>query len=160
MKEPIHTGTLFSGSRERIDTLNSLHVGVIVQGPGSEILFSNNAALRILGLTQDELRDITSAHPGWDVVHEDGSSFPCSSYPVYQAITTKKSISNIIMGVYRPLTKDRVWLQVNAEPLLDDQGGIKEVICSFSDITERKLAEEKLTGLYQHLESRAFQLAT
>lgn len=160
MKEPIHTRSSFSGSRERIDTLNSLHVGVLVQGPGSEILFSNKAALTMLGLTQDELSDRTFARRDWDVIHEDGSLFTCSSYPVYKAINTKKSISNIIMGVYRPLTKDRVWLQVNAEPLLDDQGSVKEVICSFSDITERKLTEEKLTGLYLHLESRALQLAT
>src|SRR6187431_3139399 len=121
MKEPTHAATSFSVNRERVDTLNSLHVGVLVQGPDSEVLFSNNAALQMLGLTQDELRDSSSAHR--DIIHEDGSSFTRSSYPVYQAITTKKSISNIIMGVYRPVTKDRVWLQVNAKPLLDDRGG-------------------------------------
>ena len=64
------------------------------------------------------------------------------------------------MGVYRPITKDRVWLLVNAEPLLDDKGEVKEVICSFSDITERKSVEAKLNWLYQSLEIRALELAT
>jgi light-regulated signal transduction histidine kinase (bacteriophytochrome) len=114
----------------------------------------------MLGLTEDELYGRTSFHPGWNVIHEDGSLFPGSAHPVPIAITTKRPVANVIMGVYRPVTKDRVWLLVNAEPLLDDKGEIKEVICSFSDITEHKAVEEKLTWLYQSLEIRAFELAT
>ena len=99
MNQPLHTRSLFSGSRERIDTLNSPHVGVLVQVPGAEILFSNNAALQMLGLTKDELCVRTSAHPDWDVVQKDGSSFPRASYPICQALKTKKSIPKIIRGV-------------------------------------------------------------
>jgi len=161
MKEDIHTGFSFSGNKERIDKLiNSLHVGVLVQGPASEILFSNNTALRMLGLTRDELHGKSSLHPDWNVIHEDGSPFPGELHPVPTAINTKKRVANVVMGVFRPVTKDRIWLLVNAEPLLNERGDVKEVICSFSDITERKAVEDKLTILYQDLESRAFELAT
>jgi PAS domain S-box-containing protein len=160
MKYEIDNMFSFSGNEERTNKLfNSLRVGVLLQGPQTEILFSNKAALNMLGLTEDELYGRSSFHPEWNVIHEDGSPFPGSVHPVPTVITTKKPVANVIMGVYRPLTKDRVWLLVNAEPLLDEKGEIKEVICSFSDITERKLVEEKLTGLYQSLESRAFELA-
>ena len=114
----------------------------------------------MLGLTEDELYGRSSFHPGWNVIHEDGSLFPVSSHPVPIAITTKRPVTHVIMGVYSPVTKDRVWLLVNAEPLLDDKGEVKEVICSFSDITEHKAVEEKLTWLYQSLEIRAYELAT
>ena len=114
----------------------------------------------MLGLTEDELSGRSCFHPEWNVIHEDGSSFPAETHPVSVAIDTRKPVSNIIMGVYRPVTNDRVWLLVNAEPLLDDKGTVKEVICSFSDITERKAVEEKLNWLYQSLEVRAFELAT
>ncbi|HMK24853.1 MAG TPA: ATP-binding protein [Chitinophagaceae bacterium] len=140
--------------------INSLQVGVLIQGPRSEILFSNKAALNMLGLTEDELYGRSSFHPEWNVIHEDGSLFQGPAHPVPTAITTKRSVTNVIMGVYRPVTKDRVWLLVNAEPLLDDKGEIKEVVCSFSDITKHKAVEEKLTWLYQSLEIRAFELAT
>jgi len=140
--------------------MNSLRVGVLLQGTKTEILYSNKAALDMLGLTEDELYGRSSYHPEWNVIHEDGSPFPGPTHPVPVAITTKKPVSNIIMGVYRPVTKDRVWLLVNAEPLLCDEGEVKEVICSFSDITDRKAVEEKLTWLYQSLEIRAFELAT
>lgn len=160
MKEVAHTIFSFSESKERVDTfVNSLHIGVLVQGPGSEILFSNNAALRMLGLSRDELNG-KSSFADCNIIHEDGSLFHSSEHPVSRVMATKKGVTNIIMGVYRPSTNDRVWLQVNAEPLLDDKADVKEVISSFSDITERKAIEEKLTGLYQSLESRALELAT
>jgi hypothetical protein len=114
----------------------------------------------MLCLTEDELYGRSSFHPEWNFIHEDGSQFPGSAHPVPIAINTKRPVANVIMGVYRPVTKGRVWLLVNAEPLLDDKGEVKEVICSFSDITKHKTVEEKLTWLYQSLEIRAFELAT
>lgn len=160
MKEKRHTIFSFSESKERTDTLiNGLHIGVLVQGPGSEILFCNDAALNMLGIGWDELNG-RSSFSSCDIIQEDGSPFPLSAHPVSRVLGEKKGIANVIMGVYRPATEDRVWLRVNAEPLMDDNGNVKEVISSFSDITERKTIEEKLTGLYQSLESRAFELAT
>jgi len=151
----------FLGTEERIRKLiNSLRVGVLLQGPETEILFSNNAALSILGLTEDELYGRTLFHPEWNVVHEDGSPFSPSRHPVSTAIKTKKPVSNVVLGVLRTATKDRVWLLVNAEPFLDNKGEVKEVICSFSDITEQKAVEAKMMWLYQSLEKRAMELAT
>jgi PAS domain S-box-containing protein len=45
------------------------------------------------------------------------------------------------MGVYRPDTGDRAWLLVDAEPVLNDDGTVKQVVCSFIDISELKNAE-------------------
>lgn len=152
---------LLTGSEERVSKLiNNLRVGVLLQGPQTEILFCNHAAVSMLGLTEDELYGRSSFHPDWNVIHEDGTAFPRERQPVPTAIGTKQGVFNTVMGVYRPATADRVWLSVNAEPLLDEAGEVKEVICSFSDITEQKAIEEKLTWLYQSLEKRAFELAT
>jgi light-regulated signal transduction histidine kinase (bacteriophytochrome) len=128
--------------------------------PKKEVLFNNQVALDMLGLSIDELYQKTSVNPDWSIVYEDGSSFPCDVLPVPIAIHSKKPVTNVIVGVNRPLTKDKVWLLVNAEPLLNDKGEIREVVCSFSDITKQKAVEEKLTWLYQSLEVRALELAT
>ena len=161
MKQKLNNKFSSLQSEERIRKLiNSLRVGVVLQGPHTEILFSNKAALNMLGLTKDELYGRSSFHPEWNVVHEDGSPFPGPTHPVPTAIKIKRPVSNVIMGVYRPITKDRVWLLVNAEPVLDNKGNVKEVICSFSDVTEQKAVEAKLTWLYQSLEIRALELAT
>ncbi len=157
------TGNFFSlsGNEKRINKLiNSLESGVLLLGPKSEILSGNEAALKILGLTRNELNGKLSFLSEWDAIHEDGSPFPEPTHPVSTVIDTKKPLTNIIMGVQRLVTNDRIWLLVNAEPLLDDEGEIIEVICSFSDITKHKAVEEKLTWLYQSLEIKAFELAT
>lgn len=161
MKQPGHNNFTFSANDERVNKLiNSLRVGVLLQGPQAEILFSNKAALNMLGLTEEQLKGRSSFHPEWNVIHEDGSPFSSTTQPVPTAIATKKSVTNIVMGVYRPLTEDRIWLQVNAEPLLDDNGEVKEVVCSFSDISQRKAVEKKMEWLYHSLEVRAMELAS
>jgi len=119
-------------------------VGVLLQGPNAEILLSNPKALELLGLTQDQLLGKTSFDPKWNVIHEDGSPFPGPTHPVPQAIATRQSVREVVMGVYRPVQGDRVWLLVYAEPQLNDEGTVKQVVCTFIDITERKQAEDAL----------------
>jgi PAS domain S-box-containing protein len=121
-----------------------MQVGVLIQGPQAEIILSNPKALELLGLTEDQLLGKTSFDPDWNVIHEDGSTFPGQTHPVPMAIATRKSVRNIVMGVFRPTTKDRVWLLVDAEPQLNNDGTVRQVVCSFIDITKRKRAEEAL----------------
>src|SRR5207253_32793 len=102
------------------------------------------AALDLLGLTEDQLLGKTSFAAEWNVIHEDGTPFPGPDHPVPQAIATRRPVRDVVMGVYRPLIKDRAWLLVNAEPQLADDGSVRQVICSFSDITARKQAEAAL----------------
>lgn len=139
--------------------INSLHVGILVFNSQEEVLFSNKFAHDMLGLSEKQLRMKGPYHPDWSVVYEDGSPFSCEMSPVLVALKTQKPVTNLIVGINRPLTGDRAWLLVNAEPILTDSGEVSEIVCSFSDITQRKAIEDKLTSLYQSLESRAFDLA-
>ncbi len=143
-----------SESRFRV-LIHDLNVGVLLQGPQAEILLSNQAALEMLGLTEDQLLGKTSFDPDWNVIHEDGSDFPGLTHPVPQAIVTGRPVRNVVMGVYRPARRDRVWLLVNAEPQLNAQGEVRQVICTFTDITEPKRAEEALRESQER-----FELAT
>ena len=132
-------------SEERFKQLVwDMQVGVLLQGPQAEILLSNPKSLELLGLTENQILGKTSFDSSWNVIHEDGSPFPGSMHPVPQAIATRHSVRNIIMGVYRPTTQNRVWLLVDAEPQLNEDGSVKHVICTFINITERKRAEEAL----------------
>jgi PAS domain S-box-containing protein len=120
-----------------------MEVGVLLQGPNSEIILCNPKSLELLGLSKTRLLGKTSFDNDWNVINEDGSDFDSNSHPVPQAIATKKPVNNIVMGVYRPKTKDRIWLLVDAEPELTEDGNIVNVVCTFINITERKLAEEE-----------------
>jgi len=119
-----------------------MQVGVLIQGADTEILLSNPKALELLGLDEDHLLGKTSFDPDWNVIHEDGSPFPGDTHPVPQSVETRLPVREVVMGVYRPRTSDRVWLLVSAEPQLHADGTVEQVVCTFIDITRRKKAEE------------------
>lgn len=135
--------TELEASEERYRTLTTeLQVGVLIQGPNSEILLGNKRAFELLGLSEDQLLGKKSIDPDWNVIHEDGSEFPGPTHPVPTAIATRRDVRGVVMGVYRPINKDRVWLLVDANPVFNGDGSIRQVICTFNDITERKRAEQ------------------
>jgi len=122
--------------------IESLQVGVVVQGPNSEVLMVNPVALELLGLTEEQMLGRTSFDPRWQTIHEDGSPFTSDVYPVPVAIATKKPVRNVVMGVFRPSKDDMVWILASAQPQLDDAGEVVQVVCTFADITARKMAED------------------
>jgi PAS domain S-box-containing protein len=108
------------------------------------MLICNKAAYTLLGLTEDQLLGRSSFDSSWNVIHEDGTDFPGNTHPVPTAVKTRQPVRDIVMGVYRPVTKDRVWLLVNADPILDEKNEIIHVICTFTDITEQKRLSQQL----------------
>lgn len=131
-------------SEERFRSLvDGLQVGVVVHGLNTEILLCNKAALKLLGLTEDQLLGKTSLDPSWNVIHEDGSDFPGETHPSMVALTTGQT-ARAVMGVYRPATRDRVWLLVHAEPELNPDGSVHTVVVSFSDVTALRAAQERV----------------
>ena len=130
---------------ERFRSLfEAVGVGVVLAGPAAEVKDCNQAALDLLGLTRDQLVGKTSFDLEWKAKWEDGS--PCSGeqHPIPRAIATRQRVRGEVIGVYRPRLQDWVWLLVNAEPRLAEDGSVAEVICSFTDVTENKRAEEAL----------------
>lgn len=125
--------------------VRDMQVGVLLQDSKSEILLSNPKALELLGITENQLLGKTSFDADWNIIHEDGSPFLGQTHPVPQAIATRKPVHDVIMGVFRPSQGDRVWLKVDAELQFNKDNSIKQVICTFIDITNRKKLEEALS---------------
>ncbi len=123
--------------------VNDIQVGILLQGPNAEMLLCNPKALELLDLTEDQLLGKTSFDPDWNVIHLDGTDFPGETHPVPQAIATKKPVFDVTMGVYRPNKNDRIWLQVDANPRVSENGEVLEVICTFVDVSKRIIAEKE-----------------
>ncbi len=124
--------------------ISDLSVGIIVHEADTTITLFNNAALNALGLTEDQLLGKTSFDPAWNVIHEDGSSFPPETHPVSIAIQTLLPVRDVVMGVYHPRSDERAWLLVSANPELDAAGNLQRVIVTFNDISERRRMEDQL----------------
>lgn len=122
--------------------IDGLQVGVIVQGPRSEILLANAKALELLDMTEAQLAGKSSLDPAWNIQREDGSPFPGEERPVMQAVRTRRPVRDVAIGVHRPRVGDRVWLLVSATPQLDAEGAIVQVVATFTDISARRRIEE------------------
>ena len=144
----VATGEALQDSEQRYRNLvGQLSIGVLVQSATSEISLCNDSALTLLGLTRDQLLGKTSMDPAWNVIGEDGAVLPGPQHPVPRAIATGKSVHGVIMGVQRPASNDRIWLRVDAHPRLQADGAVLDVVCTFSDITERIHSRRKLQTL-------------
>jgi PAS domain S-box-containing protein len=150
-----HREQLIISENRLRELIADLQVGVILQGPGTEVIMSNPKALEFLGLTEEQLLGKTSFDPDWNVIHADGSPFPGADHPVAMAISSRQPVREVVMGVYRPRFNNRIWLLVDAFPQLNDDGSVRQVVCSFNNITALRKAEEDL-ALSEDLFNKAF----
>jgi PAS domain S-box-containing protein len=142
-------------SEELFRTLvESLHVGIALIGPNQEIQFANRASSKMFGLKEKESLGKSSIDLGMTPLNEDGTEMPASMRPVAQAIASRQSVLNWVMGWRRAHSNDVFWIQGEAVPLLDKNGELKSVIASYSDVTKRKHAEEA----FRQLSTRLLQL--
>jgi PAS domain S-box-containing protein len=143
------------GSEDRYARLlESLQIGVIVQGKDAQVSFANRAALEMLGLEAEEVVGLSSMAVGELAVHPDGTPFPPEDHPGPRALATGRPVRGVIMGFHHRTLQERVWLLVNADPELNASGEVGRVVCTFVDVTPFKSAEVRL----QQSEARYRQL--
>jgi PAS domain S-box-containing protein len=130
--------------------IENIYVGILQQDPNKEIIFSNKALLEMLGISRDQLLGKTSFNPDWNVIHEDGSLFADSTHPFSTAIASLMPITDVVIGINQPKSKDRVWLIVNAFPEINPEGKLDYVICTFNNISEQKKIHKKLQNIAWH----------
>jgi len=146
-------------SEEKYRTLfETMAQGVVYQDADGRITSANPAAVRILGLTLDQMQGRTSVDPRWKAIHEDCSDFPGETHPSMVALKTAKEVRNVVMGVFNPETGNHHWISINAVPQFKP-GETKpfQIHTTFDDITERKRMQEELQRYSTNLETLVFE---
>ena len=142
-----------SASQELNERLiDALPGGVVHVRKDGSIERANGEALRILGLSYDELsrRYISDFQPV--TIFEDGSVAEVQDYPVAKALSTGLPQPSVTLGVGKP-NSELSWAVFRAVPTRDPATQeVNGAIATFIDITERKRLEEKLMHT-QKLES-------
>ena len=116
--------------------------GVVVQDWRGNIVASNAAALRILGMTGEELHRRGTA--GRNAVREDGSPLPGDEHPALVTLRTGQPQSQVVMGLCCDDGALR-WVAVNTAPLKHPGAeAAYAVVTTLADITERRLTEQRL----------------
>jgi diguanylate cyclase (GGDEF)-like protein/PAS domain S-box-containing protein len=121
---------------------DAMACGVVVRSADGAVVFANAAAKRIFGRPPDELEG--GEAPGEDRrVREDGTIMPDDEVPNVAAQVRGEPVRNVMMGMVRADGYVR-WLLVDAVPIKDESGRVREVVSSFTDVTDRKKAEHQL----------------
>ena len=139
-------------SEERFRTLvREMDVGVVLQGPEGEIQFANQAAQEMFGIPLETVRGKTSAELDLIAIREDGTEIPYALRPAPRAICTGKTIKNEVIGWRRRGSEQVLWVLGNVVPIRGKDGKIAGAINTFTNITERRQAEDALRQLSTRL---------
>jgi diguanylate cyclase (GGDEF)-like protein/PAS domain S-box-containing protein len=144
-------------SEERMRTiLSSLAEGVcMIDGDGT-IVEINESAAAIVGVPAADLLGQTIVDAGIAPVREDGGPPMQPDLPVTRALATGVAESGAMLRLRNPDGRVRMCL-TNTQPLVrQGQRSPYAVVCSFSDVTERIVAEQALRASeerYRHLVS-------
>lgn len=132
-------------SEERYRTLvSNLDTGVVVHASDTRILLANSRAQELLGLTENQMLGKKDIDPAWHFLCGDGRLLPTEEYPVNVVISTRKPLTHYVAGIKNPNAEDIVWVIVNAFPEYDENYLLKQIVVTFWDYTQLKLAEAAL----------------
>jgi len=139
-------------SEERFRTLvRDFHVGVVLLGPDARIQFANQVAQQWFGISLEEAKGKNSSQLDVTAIREDGTEVPFLSRPGPRAIETRQPIQNEVIGWRRKGSSEVLWTLGSATPQFAPDGSVSAVINTFTNITERKQAEEALHQLSTRL---------
>ena len=126
----------------------SLPIGITISDKAGNILESNKEAERLLKLPKKEHAKRKIAGPEWRIVRPDGSPMPAHEYASVKALKENRLVENVEMGILKG-EGDITWINVTAIPIpLENYG----VVIIYTDITERKQAEETLRESHEIIE--------
>ena len=119
--------------------------GVVFQAANGDIIATNPAAARILGVTAERLLELKSDNLRWPCIHEDGTPFAAECQPSMVTLRTGQPQQDVVMGLCKP-DGTQTWISINSQPLLlpAETAPPHAVVTTFHDITERKHAERAL----------------
>jgi len=120
--------------------------GVVYHNIKGEVVYANDSASRILGITKEQLFGKTSLDPLWKSIREDWSAFLGDQHPAMITLKTGEPVKDSIMGVFNPKTNEYSWININSVPKYDlkNKNKIHQVIVTFEDITDLKNIQHQL----------------
>ncbi|PSN19130.1 GGDEF domain-containing protein [filamentous cyanobacterium CCP5] len=130
--------------------IENLHTGVVVHGADGRIEMGNQRAWDLLQLSP---ADIAEPSVPVNFVDEMGAPLPAENHPVHQVLSSQVPLQNVVLGIRSPARPDSSWVLVNAFPTFEETAGdriLSQVIVTFIDISDRKLAEEELRYQAMH----------
>lgn len=127
--------------------LRGLSSAVVVHSSDSHIIFNNQRAAEILGLSDNQMRGMSAIDPAWHFIDENSNTLKPEHYPVNRVLVTGKPFENLVIGVVKPDRLKPTWALTSGFPEFSQAGELQRVIISFHDISQRVEQEIELNKL-------------
>jgi two-component system, sensor histidine kinase len=122
---------------------NQMGEGVVIQDINGKIVDFNPSAIKVLGMTADQLLGKTSLDKDWNTIRENGENYPGVEHPSMITLKTGAPCSGT-MGVNIKDNQTK-WISVSSNPVyLEKNNEISHVVTTFKDITQEKQNQIKL----------------
>ena len=133
-------------SDDRLRTLfESVAAGIVIQSAQGPILYANQMAAEIFGMSRNDVEGRTSFDPKWQMITEAGRPVAGEQHPSMITVRTGRPLRGEIRGIFAGDPDRTRWLMINTDPLRDpDTGDVTEALITFTDVTDRKHAETAL----------------
>jgi two-component system sensor histidine kinase VicK len=133
--------------------LDHMAEGVGITDETGRIVYSNPMAHQILNTDSNLFSNRNSNSPEWFNTHLDGRPMADSEHPTMLSMETGKPVFNFEFAIERP-GNGKLYLIMNAAPIIDANGRITGSVGMFSDITERKETETALAATKAAIENQ------
>ncbi len=130
--------------------VHALEEGLLIYGKDGRVISCNVAATRILGIAEEEL--LGTAVGDWPVTmtHEDGTPMTSESSPSQRAFDSGVPQRDVVIHFVRQ-DRTELWASVSSHPLVrEGETAPYGVVSAFTDITERRRAQEQIAFLAYH----------
>ena len=134
-------------SQKRFTVLTqNISAGVALIDEHGQFTIVNQAFLRLFNLPDDsEIKNVNDRDwSQWQVFDEGGELLDVDEHPVRKAVITGQPVRDRLVAVRPPSGQALKWMLITAESILKPDGLMDAVICTYHEITKRKLAEEAL----------------
>lgn len=133
--------------------LRQMPAGVLIADAVSgRLVLANEQAKSIVGYDYEQLlqlEDYAGVVP-FVAFHADGKVYSAHEYPLVQALKKGEVIANEAMEIHQQ-DGSRVFITVNASPILDHAGEVVAAVAVMQDVTDRKLMEQTLQDSKERL---------
>ena len=125
------------------DFLEALPLGAAIVGPDGRARRCNRKGLELLGLDGQTLSVIDWRNPEAVLLHVDGSPMEREQMPMNVALATGKRALGTL-GREREGDGNWAWLAIAVDPRFDGEGRLRDLVCTFEDVTAQKTTEAEL----------------